>query len=77
MMRFSHLMSVLNKGDGLVIRVDRIFEDGRKDFCTEIELPLVKKDTKWDQFESAASNLGKFICMDSPEIRTHFKVEEE
>jgi hypothetical protein len=77
MIRFSHLIGVLRKGDSLVVKVDRVFEDGRKDFCTEIELPSVQNDTKWDQFERAASNLGKFICMDSPDIRAHFKVEQE
>lgn len=75
-MNYSHLVSVERKGASYVIRIDRVFEGNRTDFCTEIELPPLDEDKRWELFEKVACNLGKFICIDSSGIRKHFNIEE-
>lgn len=77
MLTYSHLITVQEKDGSRVLRIDRVFENGRKDFYTEIELPPHEEDKKWDLFERIASNLGKSICIDSVELREHFNLNKD
>ena len=74
MLNYSHLITVQEKDGSRVLRIDRVFEDGKKDFCTEIRLPPHEESKKWDLFEQVASSLGKSICIDSVGVREHFNL---
>jgi len=77
MIKYSHLITVEKVEGEWKIRVDRVFEDGKVDFCAHIDLPQSNENNKWDLFEIASCNLGKYICIDSPGVRSHFKLDEE
>ena len=77
MLKYSHLITVDKVEDEWKIRVERVFENGKKDFCTQIDLPQSNEDNKWDLFDTVACNLGKYICIDSQGIRSHFKLDED
>lgn len=51
MLTYSHLITVEEKDGSRVIRIDRVFEGGKKDFCTEIEPPPHDEKKKWDLFD--------------------------
>ncbi len=75
MLSYSHLITVEEKDGSRVIRIDRVFEGGKKDFCTEIELPQHDEKKKWDLFDQLACNLGKSICIDSVGVRQHLNLD--
>ena len=77
MLNYSHLITVQEKDGATVLRIDRMFENGRKDFYTEIELPPYDEGQKWDVFERVASNLGKSICIDSVQLREHYNLNKD
>lgn len=77
MLNYSHLVTVHEKDGTTVLRIDRVFENGRKDFYTEIVLPPHDEDHKWDLFDQVASNLGKSICIDSVGLREHYNLNKD
>ena len=74
MLNYSHLITIQEKGGSRVIRIDRVFENGKKDLYTEIELPPHDEKKKWDQFDQLACDLGKSICIDSVGLREHLNL---
>lgn len=75
MSSYSHLITVEEKDGSRVIRIDRVFEDGKRDFCTEIKLPVYDEKKKWDLFDQLACSLGKSICIDSVGVRKHLNLD--
>ena len=75
MLQYSHLITVEGTSDGYRIRVDRVFEDGRIDFCINIDLPTYVSGREWDAFDQVATHLGKYICIDSSGVRDHFGID--
>lgn len=73
---YSHVVSVVEKDNSVVIRIDRLIA-GRKDFCTEIEVPQGTAETQWDLFEKLAATLGRTLCIDSPRVRSQLKIDDE
>ncbi len=74
MIDYSHLITVERTSDGYRIRIDRVFEGKRIDFCSYVDLPGYEPGQEWDAFDQAAENLGKSICIDSPGVREHFRI---
>lgn len=56
-----------------MLRVDRLFEDGKRVFMSEFEIKssasLCDESILWDEFEKLGLILGKSICIDSPDLR--------
>jgi len=74
--KYSHLISVIEKDGKHFICIDIVPESGKPYFSTEIELPPQDEDSKWDLFDQVACHLGKTICIDSPEIRDYFNLND-
>jgi hypothetical protein len=74
---YSHLVTVEKVDDTRVIRIYIVPDKGEKYFSTDINLPPSDEKRKWDLFDQLACQLGKAICIDSPEIRDHFNLNED
>lgn len=75
MLKYSHLITVEDTSDGCRLRIDRVFEGNRVNFCTYIDLPGYESGQEWDAFDQVAAHLGKSICIDSPGVRSHFGID--
>ena len=75
MLKYSHLVSIKKEGDSLKIHVDRVFEGGRIDYCTDIPIGSGDEKNKWDHFDQISTDLGKFLCIDSPALREHLQLD--
>jgi hypothetical protein len=64
---FSHLIEV-DEGARL-LRIHRIFPDGRKHLFTETQLPPRSADPKGSQYAEFVRLLGENILLDSPAAR--------
>ena len=76
-MRYDHLVYFTRKDGAVFLAIDRVFEGGRRDFCTHMELPAVESEAAgFELMDKVAEWLGNSICIDNPEFRRHIKVEE-
>lgn len=73
---YSHLVSIVERDGKPYIRIDRLIKD-KKDFMTEIEIPISTEKEQWDIFDKIAEVLGKTLCIDSPKIRSLLKIDDE
>ncbi len=64
---FSHLIEI-DEGTRLV-RIHRVFPDGRRQLFTETALPFHTMDPKGSQYAEFARLLGENILLDSPAAR--------
>jgi hypothetical protein len=64
---FSHLIEI--DESARLLRVHRIFPDGRRQLFTETPLPLGAVDAKGSAFAEFARLLGENILLDSPAAR--------
>ena len=74
---YAHQVSVAERSGKRFVRIDRVLADGRLEFFTEVELPVPVGTEDWDTFECVMANVGKSLGVDSPTIRTHFRLESE
>jgi len=77
MENYAHLISTIHKDGKWILRIERIFSDGKKDWVNDRDLPPFDKSDKWDVFEYFMASLGKAIGIDSPGVRDHFRIMEE
>lgn len=64
---YSHLVEVDEKDRRLTIY--RVYENGRKELFTTIELPLQTVAENQDQFDRFCHSLGENLLIDSPSAR--------
>lgn len=71
---YTHMISTRLDGDNLFICVHRAFSSGHIDFYNEIKVEPTEGDN-WDVFDKIAENLGKLVCIDTPELRKKLGIE--
>ena len=77
-MNYKHIVSYSKKDGKPHMVVDRLFESGRIDFCTQYELPEVQNEKEgFELMRKVADWLGNTLCIDNPEFRAHIKIETE
>lgn len=64
---YRHLIEICEQDRQLTIV--RVYEDGRKELFTAIELPAQSIDGNKDQFEEFCRLLGENLLLDSPKAR--------
>jgi hypothetical protein len=64
---FSHLIEI--DENARLLRIHRIFPDGRRHLFTETPLPPRTTDSKGPQYAQFARLLGENILLDSPAAR--------
>ncbi len=64
---FAHTIEIDEKNR--LLKIFRLFQDGRREFFTSTELPDINAHDEWDSFEAFAKQLGENILMDSPSAR--------
>ena len=64
---FSHLIEI--DENARLLRIHRVFADGRRQLFTETPLPPPTADSKSSQFAEFARLLGENILLDSPAAR--------
>jgi hypothetical protein len=64
---FSHLVEI--DEDARLLRIHRIFPDGRRHLFTETPLPPRTADPKGSEYAEFARLLGENILLDSPAAR--------
>jgi hypothetical protein len=64
---FSHLIQI--DETARLLRIHRVFEDGRQHLFTETPLPPRGADSESSQFTEFARILGENILLDSPAAR--------
>jgi len=57
-----------------LLEIYRVFEDGRKELFTSVNLPDISSDKNSDEFDEFARTLGENILMDSPVARKIFSL---
>lgn len=67
MINYNHLIEINERSRQLIIY--RIYEDGRKELFTEVELPSKTFDEDKNLFEEFCHLLGENLLMDSPIAR--------
>lgn len=67
MENYNHLIKIDEITRLLVIY--RVYEDGRQELFTEVELPAKTVDENEDQFERFSCLLGENLLLDSPIAR--------
>jgi hypothetical protein len=65
--QFSHLIEI--DESARLLRIHRIFPDGRKHLFTETPLPPRTADPKGSQYAEFARLLGENVLLDSPAAR--------
>ncbi len=70
-MNYSHIVYVKILNGTPQLCVDRLFEDGTRDFAMQFDIPsgFESEDSMWDGFETLAATLGKAVCIDCPDLR--------
>jgi hypothetical protein len=64
---FAHLIEI--DTNARLLKIHRVFMDGRRHFLTEMPLPAHDGDQLGDRFAQFARVLGENILMDSPAAR--------
>jgi hypothetical protein len=76
LVKYKRVVSYATKDGKPHLVVDRLFENGRSDFCTHYELPEVKNEEEGlVLMGKVAEWLGNTLCIDNPEFRAHIKLE--
>ena len=75
-MTYEHLVYFTQK-DGIPhLAIDRLFSDGRRDFCTHYPLSSVADEAAgFELMDKVAAWLGNTLCIDSPQFRQHIRIE--
>lgn len=77
-MIYEHVVYYVEKDGKAYLAVDRLFQDGRRDFCTHFELQQVTDETAgFALMDKAADWLGNTLCIDNPSFRKHIKIQTE
>jgi hypothetical protein len=73
---YEHVVYFTHK-DGLpYIAIDRVFPNGRRDFCTHCQLSAVADEASGlELMDKISSWLGNTLCIDNPQFRQHIHIE--
>ncbi len=75
--KYKHILHIVSTPGRTVISVDRVFEGGNVDHYTEIEIPVVTKESRWDTFDLVALQLGRSLLIDCPDARTKLLIDSD
>lgn len=71
-MKYSHLVEISLETNKLSMY--RVFENGGKDFYTEMDLPEISLDQNREDFDAFCENIGQMLLVDSPVARKKFHI---
>lgn len=75
-MTYEHLVYFTHKDGKPHLAIDRLFSNGRRDFCTHYQLPPVTDERAgFELMDKVAAWLGNTLCIDSPQFRQHTHIE--
>ena len=76
-MKYEHIVYIDQNDERRMLRVDRLFENGKRMFMCEFEIKssIPEESALWDEFEKLGSLLGKSICIDCPDLRAIMGVD--
>ena len=76
-MKYEHIIYLEIKDNKQYVCVDRIFENGKRNFMTHFELSETSGDQEgFDLMSKAAEWLGNSTLIDSPAFRQHIGINE-
>ena len=75
---YKHVVYLAEKDGKPYLVVDRLFESGRQDFCTHMELPHVSDEREgFALMQKVSEWLGNTLCIDNPQFRAHIGIEPD
>ena len=72
MIKFNHIVSF--DSESRRIEIQRVFEDGRLQHMTGVDVPEIDIDTERDRFTEFCKLLGESLIVDSPDGRKIFDI---
>jgi ABC-type phosphonate transport system ATPase subunit len=76
--KYKHLVYIEEKDGKPHVIIDRVEDNGRRHFCTHMELPPVKSEQDgWSLMGRVADWLGHSLLVDSPAFREHIGIEDD
>lgn len=78
-MNYEHIVYIKYENGKVLLCIDRLFENGKRDFVMQAEVPekLETEEALWNEFEKLGEWLGKSICIDLPDLRRALGIEEK
>lgn len=75
---YQHIVYFTEKDGTPYVAIDRLWSNGRRDFCTHFPLPSVESEEEgFELMDKVADWLGHSLCIDSPPFRRHVGIESE
>jgi hypothetical protein len=75
-MTYRHFVYYTHKDGVPYLVIDRLFPDGRRDFCVHHQLPPVADESQgFVLMDKVAAWLGNMLCIDNPQFRQHVHIE--
>ncbi len=74
---YRHIVYFVSRNDESFLRIDRLLNNGRTDFYTEIKVPESISGDPWKSFDTVSESLGKSICIDNPSLRRELGIDSD
>lgn len=72
MEKFKHIVSI--NSDIRRLEIQRVFQDGRIELMTHIDIPEMNFENDREKFKEFCQSLGENLVVDSPDGRQVFKI---